>query len=106
MSGWRAVRLPNRFYPGLVRDEDAHTRGRLYHGLSHNEWSVLDAFEDSAYALTNIRISPERQALTYVWHEGHLNDAWSIDNLIAKDYQAYIDQCVAWRRRYRADGVS
>lgn len=98
--GWRIAKLPNRLYPGLVRD-GSHAPGRLYTDLTACEWTTLDAFEDPGYTLTAIEVLPgPRPALTYVWADEHLSSAWTIEDFSVSDLTKYLQRCKAWRQRY------
>jgi gamma-glutamylcyclotransferase (GGCT)/AIG2-like uncharacterized protein YtfP len=99
-SGWHAVRLPGRVYPGLVRDARRNARGRRYHGLTPAEWIVLDEFEDTEYQLTEIGTSPSAtRAFAYTWHRPATTSPWHLDQFISHDLSRYLRQCEAWRAR-------
>ncbi len=100
--GWRAARLPDLPYPGLVRDLEAEATGRVYTDLSETEWNVLDAFEDPTYSVEVVRLRAGRSSLAYVWPDEALLDSWSTGSLEGADMQTYLDRCARWRARWEA----
>lgn len=98
--GWRAARLPELPYPGLVADDSAEAPGRAYTDLSETEWSVLDAFEDPAYVVAPLVVSHGRTALAYVWPDDSLESTWTTASLDRDGLDAYLQRCRAWRARF------
>lgn len=99
--GWQAARLPDRLYPGLV-PYSGTARGRLYTDLTSQEWTTLDAFENSIYRLTSIEVLPgPRPALAYTWPAEYLSLPWTVTDLSATDLTYYLERCRAWRQRYQ-----
>lgn len=100
--GWRAAHLPDLPYPGLVRDDDAEARGRVYTDLTEDEWGVFDAFEDPTYVVEPVHLSSGRAGLAYVWPNEVLPDSWRPGALEGADRQAYLERCARWRSRWEA----
>ncbi|GAA4785745.1 hypothetical protein GCM10023200_19630 [Actinomycetospora chlora] len=100
--GWRAARLPDLPYPGLVRDPEAEASGRVYTDLSETEWSVLDAFEDPTYSVEVVHLTSGRSSLAYVWPDEVLADSWTTGSLEGADMQAYLERCARWRSGWEA----
>jgi gamma-glutamylcyclotransferase (GGCT)/AIG2-like uncharacterized protein YtfP len=98
--GWRAARLPELPYPGLVADASAEAPGRVYTDLSDAEWSLLDAFEDPTYTVGLVTIRRQRRALAYIWPGKALPQAWSTTNLDVEGLEKYLTRCRAWRARF------
>jgi gamma-glutamylcyclotransferase (GGCT)/AIG2-like uncharacterized protein YtfP len=99
-AGWRAARLPELPYPGLVADESAEAPGRVYTDLSDAEWAVLDAFEDPTYIVAPLVVSHGRTALAYVWPNDSLPSTWTITSLDRGGLDAYLQRCRDWRTRF------
>ncbi|MHC1561807.1 gamma-glutamylcyclotransferase family protein [Actinomycetospora sp. C-140] len=99
-AGWRAARLPELPYPGLVADESAEAPGRVYTDLSDAEWSVLDAFENPTYVVAPLIVRHGRTALAYVWPEESLPSTWTTASLDPDGLGAYLQRCRAWRSRF------
>ena len=104
--GWRAARLPDLPYPGLVRDSEAEAPGRVYTDLTDTEWNVLDAFEDPTYSVEVVRLRSDRASLAYVWPDEALADVWSTDSLAGDEMQAYLERCARWRARFESRSQS
>ena len=98
--GWRAARLPDRPYPGLVADDTAAAPGQLFTDLREEEWATLDAFEDPTYTLITVDLSTGRRGLAYVWPDRALPETWTVDSLDADGMAAYLQRVRAWRDRY------
>ncbi|WP_035921131.1 gamma-glutamylcyclotransferase family protein [Frankia sp. QA3] len=102
--GWRAARLRDRLYPGLVRRvarDEAPAAGRVLVGLDPRERAVLDAFEGSAYEAGPLVLADGRPAAAYLWLD--------VAEVTAEDWDArafadrhlgdYVQRCAAWRAR-------
>ncbi len=100
--GWRAAKLPDRPYPGLVADESAAAPGRVFTDLSVDEWSTLDAFEDPTYTLAPVPLSTGRHGLAYIWPAGTLAETWSLESLDANEMEEYLERVRGWRDWYDA----
>jgi gamma-glutamylcyclotransferase (GGCT)/AIG2-like uncharacterized protein YtfP len=101
--GWRVVALPGRVYPTLVPGEGSAS-GLLMVDLHGEEWRVLDAFEDEVYELRCLALLDGRRGWAYVCDDGShtLSEDWDVDRFATRDLAAYVNTCVAWRRRYDA----
>ena len=101
--GLRVVCLPQRVYPGLIRDQ-GEAVGKIFTDLTDAEWTTLDAFEDVAYTLTPVRVrlplKIEMGALSYVWRGEYVDQPWSIADFGRDELINYLDRCRSWRRRY------
>lgn len=102
--GWRTVRLPDKFYPGLVRTDGGESQGYIYSDLTDEEWLVLDTFEDSAYQLSEILVMPhDVPAYTYIWPGEHESVDWNVEHLSRADLTDYIERCRKWRTWFDAE---
>ncbi len=100
--GWRAARLPEKPYPGLVADESTSAPGRVFTDLTADEWVTLDAFEDPTYTLRPLVLSSGRCGLAYVWPEVALPETWATTSLDDKELVEYLERVRAWRDRYES----
>lgn len=94
---WRAASLPGRSYPGLVRAPGSLVTGREYHDLSHQEWIIIDKFEDSEYMLAEIIRRREGSVFSYVWPGAVEPTDWSISSFREHKMETYLAQCTKWR---------
>jgi gamma-glutamylcyclotransferase (GGCT)/AIG2-like uncharacterized protein YtfP len=101
--GWRVVALPGRVYPGLVIDTNTAS-GLLITDLDAREWQILDTFEDELYDLRGLSLSDGRPAWAYVCPDEtpRQNDDWNAELFKERHLAAYVQGCIAWRRRYLA----
>ncbi len=101
--GWRVAALPGCVYPGLVRGPGTAT-GLVMTDLAQREWQVLDAFEGELYQLRCLSLSNDRRGWAYV-SEGvtqpSAND-WDATLFSEREPGAYVEGCIAWRKRYLA----
>jgi gamma-glutamylcyclotransferase (GGCT)/AIG2-like uncharacterized protein YtfP len=100
ISGWKAVGLSNRVYPGLVQASASTTNGRLLTGLSRDEWQVLDDFEDDTYELRQLSLDHGAQAWSYIWPDHHsaTSIAWQPTEFASRHLPTYAANCAAPRR--------
>ncbi|ROV95319.1 hypothetical protein VSDG_05997 [Cytospora chrysosperma] len=100
--GYRAAHLPGKPYPGLVRDPSAEAPGRIYRGLSAQEWAVLDAWENPVYEVQAVALSGGEKALAYVWTVDLLKGApiWTTDFMTTSVLKDYLEMTRAWREEY------
>ncbi|MBP2190398.1 gamma-glutamylcyclotransferase family protein [Nocardia goodfellowii] len=97
LPGWRVAALPDRVYPGLVREAGGLARGMLLYGLDPAEWLVLDRFEDDEYDLCPV-ILDAGTAWTYVWTAAALPEEWYAADFAATHLAAFLPRCAQWRR--------
>ena len=57
--GWARYYVNNKLYPGLISSLDCVVDGMLITGLTNQEWSKLDKFEDDLYIRKLIDITLE-----------------------------------------------
>lgn len=57
--GYRAVFMPGRTYPGLVRKAGAEAPGLLIRGVIREEYDLLDAYEGDEYRRERIMVMAE-----------------------------------------------
>jgi len=102
--GWKAVRLPNVTYPGLVA-ASATAPGVTISGLTETEWRVIDAFEDSFYGLDLVELADGTRAWAYTCSDDvpHLDTPWDAAEFAPLHLAAFVEHCTAWRRRYEAE---
>ena len=59
LAGFRRLRICGKTYPGLVSGSvDEQVTGVLVHGLSRQDLTVLDRFEQPLYARRLVRVQP------------------------------------------------
>jgi gamma-glutamylcyclotransferase (GGCT)/AIG2-like uncharacterized protein YtfP len=59
VPGYRAVTMPGRVYPGLVRRAGAEAPGLLIRGVMRQEYDLLDAYEGEEYRRERIMVMAE-----------------------------------------------
>ncbi len=101
--GWRAVALAGRVYPTLVPGEGS-VPGFVTMDLNGMEWRLLDAFEDEVYELRHLALQDGRRCWAYICDDRRhtSSEDWHVEQFAARDLAAYVDTCIAWRRRYHA----
>ncbi|CAJ59721.1 MULTISPECIES: gamma-glutamylcyclotransferase family protein [Frankia] len=102
--GWRAARLRDRLYPGLVRRvarDDASAPGRVLVGLDRGERAVFDAFEGSAYEAAPLVLADGRPAVAYLWKDAAeaTDEDWNPRAFADGHLGDYVLRCAAWRAR-------
>lgn len=100
-TGWRVAALPGRLYPGLVTAQGSVT-GLLLTDLTHDEWHIIDTFEDDAYDLRQLTLTDGRHASTYVYADPAetLLEDWDLKQFEAQHLSGYVQHCLTWRRGY------
>ncbi|ROW10254.1 hypothetical protein VMCG_01948 [Cytospora schulzeri] len=100
--GYRVARLPGKPYPGLVHDDTAEAPGRIYRGLSAQEWAILDAWENPVYEVQVVTLCGGEEALAYVWTVDLLKGApiWTTDSLSSSVLDDYLEGTKTWREEY------
>jgi gamma-glutamylcyclotransferase (GGCT)/AIG2-like uncharacterized protein YtfP len=105
ITGWRAIALPERVYPGLIPDEAATATGHLLDDLTAAEWETLDAFEADIYTLARVHLDHTRHAWAYACAnaaEFLTAGPWSPDEFACGHLPAYLERCAAWRHGYES----
>ncbi|MGK8523231.1 gamma-glutamylcyclotransferase family protein [Nocardia asteroides] len=99
LAGWRAAVLPRRVYPGLVAAADGFALGSVLSGLTAEEWTILDAFEDDEYDLRRVCVD-EREApvWTYVWTAAADPADWQRELFAAEHLAHFAERSARWRR--------
>ncbi|MGL5858958.1 MAG: gamma-glutamylcyclotransferase family protein [Angustibacter sp.] len=64
-EGWRVVSMPGKSYPGMLPDSHASASGDLLGDLTPAEWTILDAFENPIYQITNVALVGSSNAWAY-----------------------------------------
>jgi len=90
MPGYRRLRVREEHYPGVIADADATVAGLIYHHLSTDCWSRLDAFEGKMYERKTVTVllanGTQAQVYCYVFrpefHHRLTTEAW--------DYAAFL----------------
>ncbi|KAI3391232.1 hypothetical protein diail_7746 [Diaporthe ilicicola] len=102
--GYRVSKLPDLSYPGLVHDESSEAPGRIYRGLSPEDWAILDAFENPLYEVQVVALGDQGKALAYVWTKDALIGApgWTTASMTGAVLEDYIEWTKAWRGEYIA----
>lgn len=99
-DGWRVAALPDRVYPGLVAETGQRATGRVVAGLGADEVTLLDAYEDVDYELTDITLADGTRCVTYVWRREVLATGWTAAGFAADHLAGYVRQCRDWRAGY------
>lgn len=94
LKGWKAVKVKNHDYPGLIQADDGRVLGMLKTGLSAADFEILDKFEGEQYQRILLVIADSegqpQQAYVYVFKECYLtqlsSEIWS--------YQEFSQQCL------------
>lgn len=100
-TGWRAIALPERPYPGLREADDEKTHGFLIDDLTADEWQVIDAFEDPVYDLRVIPTDGPLPAWSYTCpatSEAGTEPDWDRDEFATRHLASYVAMCREWRR--------
>ncbi|KAL1862715.1 hypothetical protein Daus18300_008359 [Diaporthe australafricana] len=102
--GYRVSQLPGQSYPGLVHDGSSEAPGRIYCGISPEEWALLDAFENPMYEVQVVTLGDGRKALAYVWTKDSLIGAmgWTAASMTGVVLEQYLEWTKAWREEYMA----
>ncbi|MEX5634129.1 gamma-glutamylcyclotransferase family protein [Parafrankia sp. FMc2] len=103
VTGWQVIALPERIYPGLIREQAATATGHLFDDLTEAEWNTLDAFEADIYTLSRIGLDHDRHAWAYACAEPAKflpAQPWSPDEFARDHLPSYVERCTAWRRRH------
>lgn len=102
LAGWKATRLPDRMYPGLVPGTNGdHVAGLIVTGLTPAEWILLDQFEDIDYELRKVTLNNDTEAWAYAWTSEIEDRPWSLSDFVATDLSAYLPRCAAWLKRHQ-----
>ncbi len=101
LAGWRVVRLRERPYPGLVRDTSRAANGLLLSGLTAEEWSLLDRFEDSVYRLERVTTTDMTDAWVYAWPNEFEDADWILGDFEQTELTSYLTRCASWLERDR-----
>jgi gamma-glutamylcyclotransferase (GGCT)/AIG2-like uncharacterized protein YtfP len=101
VDGWRAVRLPDRPYPGLIEAATGSALGRAYTGLTVTDWDLLDEFEDPNYRLIWVQAQSRLSLLTYIWPDQGDGDAWDNADFVDNHLGSYLDRCRRWKYAYQ-----
>jgi hypothetical protein len=90
-------------YPALIPDSSSAS-GFLISDLSHEDWRLLDAFEDDIYELRCLTLQDGRRGWAYVATVGAQTtpEGWDVGRFLTRHLAAYVDRCVAWRQRHDA----
>ena len=100
VRGWRVAALKNRTYPGLVAAPGGIAHGHLLAGLSGDEWSLLDNFEDRRYELRQMTLLDGQGGLAYVayvWVDDSeaCPNTWDFENFALTHLPAYVERFAA-----------
>ncbi|MFI6168580.1 gamma-glutamylcyclotransferase family protein [Nocardia sp. NPDC051052] len=95
--GWRVAALPGRVYPGLVPQPNTLAHGIVLHGLTADEWQILDAFEDE-YDLRPIDLAnTPTPTWTYIWAAAVSQGNWHPDLFATTHLAHFVTHCAEWR---------
>jgi gamma-glutamylcyclotransferase (GGCT)/AIG2-like uncharacterized protein YtfP len=98
LTGYAAVTLTDRVYPGLLPDPAAEADGIIYSGLSRAQLSRLDAYEGEEYRRCLVRVCtaaghPQR-VWTYLlqprYHYLATRRGWSLEHFIRDELALYL----------------
>jgi gamma-glutamylcyclotransferase (GGCT)/AIG2-like uncharacterized protein YtfP len=99
LAGWRAARLVDRPYPGLVAHESGRTVGIALTGLTSAEWRTLDEYEGASYGRRAVGALEAGTVFTYVWLQDDLVEPadWDLDTF-RRDLPRYVERLQPTRR--------
>ncbi|WP_462185671.1 MULTISPECIES: gamma-glutamylcyclotransferase family protein [unclassified Frankia] len=104
VTGWRAARLRDRLYPGLVPTAEADgpdraTAGLVLLGLAPRERAILDAFEGEAYEARPLVLADGLPAMAYLWRDlaEAMPENWDARVFADRHLTDYALRCVTWR---------
>lgn len=94
LKGWKAVKVKNNDYPGLMQLNNEEVSGLIKTGLSKADFEILDAFEGEQYQRVQLVVTDEKeqsqQVYVYIFKDDYLpqltSEAWS--------YQEFSEQCL------------
>ena len=94
-------RFTDRIYPGMFAQKGARTLGRVYTGLNHQAWELLDQFEDPIYRRKLIEVyrldGSKILAHAYVLpgEQQHLlsSEIWKLDWFVQTQLEGYVSRC-------------
>ena len=112
--GFAQFRFTDHIYPGMVAREGATTQGRVYTALSHQEWEILDRFEDPIYRRDLIEVyrsdGSKMTAHAYVLpvDQQHLlsSEIWQMDWFVEVHLQGYVSRCRLFYEAITSDSPS
>ena len=69
LPGFRRFLVKNEQYPGVIADDTGTVPGIVYHAITPDGWSRLDAFEDEFYdrSLVTVRYTHNVEAQVYCY---------------------------------------
>ena len=100
VTGWRAVTLRDRVFPGLVPAPGVRVPGLVVADLDADEWALVDSFEAPFYDLELLELDDGGRAWAYVCNSSAplLEGDWDRDGFAAQHLAAYLQRCATWRR--------
>ena len=112
--GFAQFRFINRIYPGMFAREGARTPGRVYTGLNHQAWELLDRFEDPIYRRELIEVyrsdGSNMKAHAYVLpvDQQHLlsSEVWEMDWFVETHLEGYVSRCRVFYEMIISEGSS
>ncbi|MEO7861003.1 MAG: gamma-glutamylcyclotransferase family protein [Nitrospirales bacterium] len=111
--GFAQFRFTDRIYPGLVAREGALTQGRVYTGLSHQVWELLDRFEDPIYRreLVEVYRSDGSKMMSHAYvvplAQQHLlsSQLWQMDWFSDVHLDGYVSRCRLFYEAINSEGL-
>lgn len=96
LQGWKAVKVKNEDYPGLIQANNGKVLGIIKTGLSAADFEILDNFEGEQYQRIQLVVTnaqgQAQQTYVYVFKECYLahlsSETWS--------YQEFSQQSLPW----------
>ena len=69
LPGFRRFLVSNEHYPGVIADDDGTVPGIVYHAITPEGWSRLDAFEGEFYdrSLVTVRYAHNTESQVYCY---------------------------------------
>jgi hypothetical protein len=102
VPGWRAARLKDRPFPGLVLADQLAT-GWLLTDLNDQEHDLIREFEGPFYALRTGCLEDGEFVSMYVCVDLSLvlTQNWDRDTFLRHDLDDYVARCAVWLARQR-----
>lgn len=104
LRNYRRISLQNRYYPGLIYEQDDSTEGFLVIINDEREWNILVQYEGSEYKLNEVEVemqnSSKEKAWVFTLNENYhciaIDETWYLHKFIECNLQQYLDDVNFW----------
>lgn len=111
--GFAQFCFTDHIYPGMVLREGALTRGRVFTGLSHKIWELLDRFEDPIYRRELVEVYRSDglpiRAHAYVLPVAQQyllsSERWQMDGFRNVHLDGYVSRCRVFYEAITSEGL-